>query len=298
MPGPYPFGGDGFPQSRLAVPPTLCHTNPMFALLLSLAQASAGPAVPARGDLRTIFSSSDYPVGAWLLGQEGTVQAKLMVAPDGRVSECSILHSSGFAGLDSATCKLITKRAKFTPARDAKGQPTFDEVVTPPVAWRMEGNGLPVASWTIRLMVGLDKQGVPTNCAIQYGGSLDKRDQRLFECSELSGVYTVPKDLAARYAGREAVLIYDQQFVPRFLDVINAPSDLKRYPLVSKTVVRFGVDPSGMVVGCGQTSEEGSYKPAEDGCAGIRGRRFERDTKGRTGDRAATATTAIYAYVK
>jgi protein TonB len=93
----------------------------------------------AKGDLRTLFSADDYPASAQSAGAEGTAQAQLTVGPDGRVESCNITRSSGNSALDSATCNILRRRAKFTPARDSNGQPTTDTVTTPPITWRLEG---------------------------------------------------------------------------------------------------------------------------------------------------------------
>jgi protein TonB len=93
----------------------------------------------AKGDLRTLFSTDDYPASAASAGAEGTVQASLSIGPDGRVVGCNITRSSGNSALDSTTCNILRRRAKFTPARDSNGQATSDTVSTPPITWRLEG---------------------------------------------------------------------------------------------------------------------------------------------------------------
>ena len=93
----------------------------------------------SKGDIRTVFSADDYPVDAQRNGEEGTVQAQLTIDSQGRVSSCAILHSSGYASLDKATCNILRARARFTPARDVNGDAVPDRVVTPPVVWRLEG---------------------------------------------------------------------------------------------------------------------------------------------------------------
>lgn len=93
----------------------------------------------ARGDLRSLFSSDDYPASAQAAGAEGTVRASLTISPDGRVVGCNITQSSGNTSLDSATCNILRRRAKFTPARDSNGNPTTDTVSTPSIVWRLEG---------------------------------------------------------------------------------------------------------------------------------------------------------------
>jgi len=93
----------------------------------------------AKGDLRTLFSADDYPAAAQAAGAEGTAQAQLTIGPDGRVVGCNLIRSTGNSSLDSATCNILRRRAKFTPARDSNGQPTTDTVSTPPIVWRLEG---------------------------------------------------------------------------------------------------------------------------------------------------------------
>jgi protein TonB len=99
----------------------------------------AGSSSANTGDIRTVFSGDDYPAQAQARGEEGTVQARLSVDTDGRVSACTVIRSSGHSSLDSATCRILERRARFTPAHDSSGRPTTDTVVTPPITWRLEG---------------------------------------------------------------------------------------------------------------------------------------------------------------
>jgi protein TonB len=93
----------------------------------------------AKGDLRSLFSADDYPASAVAAGAEGTVRASLTIGPDGRVTGCNVTQSSGNGALDSATCNILRRRAKFTPARDSNGNSTSDTVSTPSIVWRLEG---------------------------------------------------------------------------------------------------------------------------------------------------------------
>lgn len=93
----------------------------------------------AKGDLRTLFSADDYPASAQAAGAEGTAQASLTIGTDGRVVSCNLTRSTGNSALDAATCNILRRRAKFTPARDSNGNPTTDTVTTPPIRWQLEG---------------------------------------------------------------------------------------------------------------------------------------------------------------
>jgi protein TonB len=93
----------------------------------------------AQGSLIGLFSDEDYPASAQAAGAEGTAQAELTVGPDGRVVSCNLIRSTGNSALDSATCNILRRRAKFTPARDSNGNPTTDTVTSPPITWRLQG---------------------------------------------------------------------------------------------------------------------------------------------------------------
>ena len=80
----------------------------------------ASTAVP-RGQPQSWVTNDDYPASALRAGEQGTTGFRLEIDPTGRVTRCTVTQSSGSTVLDSATCSLITRRARFTPARDEKG---------------------------------------------------------------------------------------------------------------------------------------------------------------------------------
>ena len=84
-----------------------------------------------------LFSDSDYPASAQAAGAQGTAQAQLTIGPDGRVVGCNLVRSTGNGALDAATCNILRRRAKFTPAHDSSGAATTDTYTTPPITWRL-----------------------------------------------------------------------------------------------------------------------------------------------------------------
>ena len=80
----------------------------------------------AKGSLVGLFSSDDYPSSALAANEQGTVGVSLTIGPDGRIAECNVTASSGSSALDSATCSILQRRARFTPAYDDRGEPTSD----------------------------------------------------------------------------------------------------------------------------------------------------------------------------
>ena len=96
------------------------------------------PPRSAVGDLQGLFSGNDYPESAIERDEQGSVTVRLTVGTNGRVSNCDVVRSSGSQRLDSTTCRILQSRAKFTPARDNRGNPTTD-TVTQRITWVLEG---------------------------------------------------------------------------------------------------------------------------------------------------------------
>jgi protein TonB len=90
----------------------------------------------AKANLASLFSDEDYPASALRNNESGTTGFRLEVGPNGRVTGCQVTSSSGSAALDSATCRLLTSRARFTPARDSSGNSTSD-TNSGRITWRL-----------------------------------------------------------------------------------------------------------------------------------------------------------------
>jgi len=81
------------------------------------------PRPPApKNDPRNWVTADDYPARDLREGNEGTVLFRVVVGSNGRVSACEIVRSSGHPGLDAATCRAVTARARFEPATDENGE--------------------------------------------------------------------------------------------------------------------------------------------------------------------------------
>jgi len=81
----------------------------------------AGP--EPRKPMQELIGPDDYPASALAQRAEGWVDFTLEVGANGRVTGCTITFSSGSSALDSATCRILRSRARFTPARDSNGMP-------------------------------------------------------------------------------------------------------------------------------------------------------------------------------
>lgn len=119
--------------------PVITTTNtppPVFTPTPVVAPPPPPPAAPpppskaspaqARGNPASWATTNDYPARALREERAGTTRFRVTIGPDGRVTDCQITGSSGHADLDEATCKNITRRARFKPALDTAGNPISD----------------------------------------------------------------------------------------------------------------------------------------------------------------------------
>jgi protein TonB len=136
------------PPPQVVAPPPLVRTNIIAPQIQTVSVApppqitpTARPAPPAppappppvkresaraKGSLIGLFSSEDYPTSSLSANEQGTTAVQLTIGTDGRVSGCNITSSSGSSALDNATCNILRRRARFSPAMDSNGQPTSD----------------------------------------------------------------------------------------------------------------------------------------------------------------------------
>lgn len=78
----------------------------------------------------------DYPQDAIRNEEQGAVDFALHVSATGEITGCSVVKSSGSATLDETTCKLMTDRLRFIPARDRKGR-AVAAIYRKQVLWRL-----------------------------------------------------------------------------------------------------------------------------------------------------------------
>jgi TonB family protein len=132
------------------------------------AQDADVPAKPLNGV--EWVTSDDYPVAAKRKGEAGTVSYLLAIDVDGRVTTCTVTGSSRVPILDETTCRLLSERARFAPARDVGGKAvagTFSSkfrwsLAPPPVS--------PMASWQRVGYLHIDQDGKVLDCREERKG--------------------------------------------------------------------------------------------------------------------------------
>lgn len=66
-------------------------------------------------------TTNDYPTPDIRAGNEGTARFMLTIGTNGKVTDCRITSTTGHSGLDRATCKNVSSRARFKPAKNDRG---------------------------------------------------------------------------------------------------------------------------------------------------------------------------------
>jgi protein TonB len=146
------------PPPQVVAPPPIVRTNTVAPPIISTPVAPppvitprAAPAPPAppapppprvsqaakaKSNLASYFSDDDYPPAAQRNEEQGTTAVRLSIGTDGRVTDCSVTASSGSTTLDNATCNILRRRARFTPAKDQAGNPITDSTTTR-IRWQL-----------------------------------------------------------------------------------------------------------------------------------------------------------------
>ncbi len=150
-PPPPPEQSEVPPPPQVVAPPPIVRTTTVAPPIMSTPVApppvitpTARPAPPAppapppprvsqaakaRGNLLSLISDDDYPQSAIRNEEQGTTAVRLTIGTDGRVAGCDVTQSSGSSALDSTTCNIFRRRARFTPAKDQAGNPISDTYV-------------------------------------------------------------------------------------------------------------------------------------------------------------------------
>nr|WP_269748770.1 energy transducer TonB [Novosphingobium aquimarinum] len=146
-------------------------------MLSAAALVAAEPINP-----RVWATPTDYPSKALRENQGGAPRFRLTIAADGTPIKCEITDPTPYEELNTISCELLMRRARFKPAMDVAGKPTF-AVYQQRLLWWVEGmkpigrsqrsdaivtvkrlpGEIPNPAW-VRLAFAIDATGTPTNC--------------------------------------------------------------------------------------------------------------------------------------
>ena len=236
----------------------------VIPLLLALAaQGNSGQATPARPiDPGSWVGRDDYPLDAAKAGAEGTVGFRLRIDAQGRVTSCETVKSAGPA-LDSATCGLILRRARFRPARDAAGAAvagTYSSTIT----WRLPAERLVPFAPAQLVIDTLAPRAGPAFCRARKDGQLPPA-VAITSCNPSAVATEPPARTHWVTQVRTAVLPRGQKAPFSTATVGDA---------VVRVRLLFEVDAKGVVVRCdpdtGFSRGQNAASVAKDRCALLR----------------------------
>ena len=141
-PPPPPQPQQNVPPPPIVSPPPIVQTTTLAPPIQTVSvpppapppvvTPSAPPAPPApvvsqaasaKGDPRTWITNDDYPPEAIRLEQQGVSGIAWTINEAGRVENCHVVSSSGSQVLDDTACRLVTRRGRYSPAKDQSGNP-------------------------------------------------------------------------------------------------------------------------------------------------------------------------------
>jgi TonB family protein len=247
----------------------------IFALAGLLLQAAvpvpAPPAPPlairrrmaparAKADLASLFRDEDYPAEALRNRERGTAAFRLEVGIDGMVTDCTIAQSSGFASLDSATCRLLTERARFTPAHDRRGRLLADTIVGR-ITWRIDPSRLPpLEASSLAITLRSSPAGEVTCTMFQNGQPLGSAD---CPADYKSGIIALAR-ASGRTEERTEVAIIAPEGEREPVDSVDHGIELVAID------VALSIAPDGSVLDCRVVRDAGRGASAPDGCTPYR----------------------------
>ncbi|MCB2059276.1 MAG: energy transducer TonB [Novosphingobium sp.] len=127
LPPPPPVAPPPKINVAVAPPPIQTVTTPPPPAPIVLAPPAPAPPPPPpkpatpRNDPGSWATPNDYPSRALREERTGTTGFRVTIDDNGRVANCTITSSSGHSDLDEATCKFVTRRARFRKPSDGYG---------------------------------------------------------------------------------------------------------------------------------------------------------------------------------
>jgi len=150
------------------------------------------PAIPMNYP-GTWATTNDYPVNALRNMEQGATGFALTIDQRGRVASCLVTESSGSLDLDEATCRLVSDRARFQPATDARGR-AAEGSYTSRIHWKLPSARNALQPGSLRFVFTVAADGSKKDCAVgeAVGGVAKDMPTGEVPCSMIpfSGRYT------------------------------------------------------------------------------------------------------------
>lgn len=169
------------------------------------------------------MTTNDYPSAALRNEISGVARFRAIVGPDGRVSDCEVIETSGSNVLDAATCRLIVRRARFNPALDEGGNPTSGYYTTN--VRGMIPLDLPPEPGTSTQSYVVGPDGTLSNCRVKETDGVESSGTAACPAEIMDGSF---KDSAGKPVSRRVLVKYQ-------VTLANAPTGTDARPPAPRT---------------------------------------------------------------
>ena len=203
------------------------------------------------------FPMDSYPAEAKRKGQQGRVSVQLTIDKTGVPTGCTVVASSGSPSLDKATCDLATANAKYTPALDAKGQPTEATVALPGVRWELSDDRPKKLEgpWRVGATLKIDQAGIVVSCTEQRSGPAPADTQLCLSAKTMPPAFGLfargTSTAATTELVMEASLSFDGEPAPPMT------YDMSGREMLNMNVIHYDVDTDGKTSNCQIEAQSG-----------------------------------------
>lgn len=252
-----------------------------------IAGEEVAPGKPASGSIESLISSDDYPPQALDRGEQGTVGVLLRIDAKGVVGKCVVESTSGSAVLDAQTCRLLSLRAKFDPARDREGNAVASEYHTR-IVWQIGEDRAPSKPWSTRLVFSFG--GSQPTCRFEADGAMSPAPgAKPLSCEEIS---PLPFPPLRELPPATASAVFEQRFALGS-NPVSTPAG-GGVP-IARQVIALQIGAAGKVVSCKSIGQSDGI-PWPDPCPGIASETFDprQNSTGKDTPYAATITYSLY----
>jgi len=256
----------------LVAPPIIMMAPLTYKAPLPPLPEGAVPSVRASAHLPSLFATDDYPAAALRNEEQGTVSLAVAINRDGRVTQCSITTSSGSVSLDVATCSIIQRRARFTPARDESGR-TVEDRADARIRWELPpAPPIPFADQKIGLVFTVETEGGVSECRVEGTAIAPNKDAlcaaMMSEAGRIAAAAAKKFDLTNRELVLEQGLLIGG---PDSARSVGRGPDERRGLLFA---LALEIDPAGVIAKCSATGDGLDGARVHEGCKDSRKRSF------------------------
>ncbi len=158
----------------------------------ALANTPAGDSLQnaneAREKANGEFILKHYPRRALDSGEEGLVRFRITLDQKGEMTSCDVTRSSGYGRLDTETCELIQRYARFKPVVNSEGRAIVarrDGYVN----WRLPAGSLPMAKPRPDSLAGAGPEKITCRSGVRTGSlvATNRRCMRDSDWTRMTG---------------------------------------------------------------------------------------------------------------